>query len=70
MRPGETISSSKYERRAGGKGANQACAIAKAGGIAFLAGTVGLDGEWMIRQLHEYGVQVSPVAVDDNVRDP
>ncbi|TDL27796.1 hypothetical protein BD410DRAFT_330482 [Rickenella mellea] len=36
VRPGETISSERYERRAGGKGANQASAVAKAGGSVVL----------------------------------
>lgn len=59
VRPGETISSTSYERRAGGKGANQACAIAKAGGSVELLGAVGFDGAWVKSQLKDSGVGVA-----------
>ncbi|TDL27785.1 Ribokinase-like protein [Rickenella mellea] len=45
--PGETISSERYERRAGGKGANQASAVAKAGGSVALVGGCGVVVEWV-----------------------
>ncbi|EKM48780.1 uncharacterized protein PHACADRAFT_202411 [Phanerochaete carnosa HHB-10118-sp] len=44
VRPGETLSSTHFERRACGKGANQASAVAKAGGHVKLIGAVGEDG--------------------------
>jgi sugar/nucleoside kinase (ribokinase family) len=56
VRPGQTISSTKFERRAGGKGANQAVAIARAGGAVSLVGAVGEDGAWLVRDLEGYGV--------------
>lgn len=57
-RPGETISSSGFESRAGGKGANQAVAIAKAGGSVDFIGIVGPNGKWLIDELHSHGVGV------------
>lgn len=55
-------------KRAGGKGANQAYAIAKAGGQVTLDGNVGKDGEWVRDMLRESGVDVSRLGVlDDEV---
>ncbi|TFK52880.1 Ribokinase-like protein [Heliocybe sulcata] len=66
VRAGETTSSSGIETRAGGKGANQAVAVAKAGGHVDLVGAVGKDGLWVLRQLQEgLGVNVDEVAVAD-----
>ena len=55
-RPGETISSSGFENRPGGKGANQAVAIAKAGGSVDFIGIVGPNGKWLIDELRGHGV--------------
>lgn len=44
VRPGETISSRLFLTFAGGKGANQSVAIARAGGMVYHAGKVGQDG--------------------------
>jgi sugar/nucleoside kinase (ribokinase family) len=60
--PGETISSTGYERRAGGKGANQATAIAKAGGIVELVGGIGEDGGWVLDDLASVGVGINYVS--------
>lgn len=61
VRSGETIFSTELERRVGGKGANQAVAVARAGGSVALVGAVGEDGGWVIDQLRGYGVDVSAV---------
>lgn len=61
VRPGETISSTDLERRAGGKGANQAVAVAKAHGSVSIVGAVGEDGSWVVEQLKEAGVTTSGV---------
>lgn len=61
--PGETISSSSFARNAGGKGANQAAALAKAGLDVFMAGKIGKDGEFILRLLNSYGVDTTPVSV-------
>jgi len=44
---GETISSSKHVVRAGGKGANQSMALAKAGAEVYHAGNLGSDARWI-----------------------
>jgi ribokinase len=63
VRKGETISARKLERRAGGKGANQAVGIAKAGGVIDLVGAVGDDGQWVHSYLASLGVNVSGVEI-------
>ena len=64
-RPGETISSHRYESRVGGKGANQAIAIARAGGRADFYGTVGHDGLWIKKKLAAFGLNDSGILVAD-----
>lgn len=56
--PGETINASEVTMAAGGKGANQAVAAAKAGANTKFVSRVGEDGsgEYMIKQLKSYGV--------------
>lgn len=44
VEPGETIASVKLDKACGGKGFNQAAALAKAGARVYLAGLVGSDG--------------------------
>lgn len=56
VKPGETISSTDFTRKAGGKGANQAYAVARAGGSVDLDGCVGKDGTWIRDLLHEAGL--------------
>ena len=63
VRPGETISSTSHFRRAGGKGANQAVAVTKAGGRVTLVGAVGEDGAWVKDQLNGFGVNVEGIKV-------
>jgi sugar/nucleoside kinase (ribokinase family) len=52
-------------KRAGGKGANQAYALAKAGANVILDGNVGSDGVWVKEMLAKNGVDVSRVGVVD-----
>jgi ribokinase len=61
VRPGETISSSALVRSAGGKGANQSAALAKAGMKVFIAGKIGGDGSFLLEQLQSYGVDTRHV---------
>lgn len=56
VRPGETLSSSSLEFYAGGKGANQSVAMAKAGAQVWHAGKIGRDGGWLKRELERFGV--------------
>ncbi|KAF8201325.1 Ribokinase-like protein [Mycena galopus ATCC 62051] len=63
VRPGETISSDNLVKRPGGKGANQAGALARAGVIVDLVGAVGEDGIWVRDELKETGVGVEAVSI-------
>ncbi|AEC02464.1 ribokinase [Parasphaerochaeta coccoides] len=65
--PGETISSTGYSQGAGGKGANQSTAMAKAGLNVFHAGKIGSDGLWLIDTLSSYGVDTSLIMRDGSV---
>ncbi|MDR1353411.1 MAG: PfkB family carbohydrate kinase [Treponema sp.] len=62
VRPGETIGSASLTRSAGGKGANQAAALAKAGMDVYMAGKIGADGEFLLRLLESYGVDTGCVS--------
>ena len=63
VRPGETIASSDLEKSAGGKGANQAAALAKAGIDTYMAGKIGADGRFLLELLESYGVNTERVAL-------
>jgi len=64
VRPGETLTGLSYNVFAGGKGFNQSVALARAGATTLHAGRVGRDGEWLVRQLQEEGVDTTHVNVD------
>lgn len=61
--PGETLTGTRFDTFAGGKGANQACAAARLGAEVRLVGCVGADaqGDWILGQLRAAGVDVSGV---------
>jgi ribokinase len=59
--PGETIDSGSFSRSAGGKGANQAAALAKAGLPVYMAGKIGGDGQFLLKLLESYGVNTDCV---------
>jgi ribokinase len=59
--PGETISSFSLTKSAGGKGANQAAALAKAGMETWMAGKIGPDGTFLLSLLESYGVHTEKV---------
>ena len=63
---GETILSSSLSVQAGGKGANQAVALSKAGAEVSLAATIGSDGLWIKDLLDSYGVGTSLMNVKDD----
>jgi ribokinase len=63
--PGETISSSSLGKNAGGKGANQAAALAKAGMETWIAGKIGKDGVFLLEALESYGVHTELVVQYD-----
>ncbi len=58
VKPGETISSHAYSINAGGKGCNQAGALAKAGLDVYMAGKVGSDGQFLLDLLNEFNVNI------------
>ena len=59
--PGETIGSESLVKSAGGKGANQAAALAKAGMPVYMAGKTGVDGQFLLTLLQSYGVNTERV---------
>lgn len=61
--PGETVASTRYERHIGGKGDNQAVALARAGAPVSLAGKVGEDGHFILESLDRAGVDRSRVFI-------
>ena len=66
MRPGETIASTGYSRRGGGKGANQAVAVGRAcdnRGAVKLSACIGEDGRDLLDLMVDAGVDVSGVDV-------
>lgn len=65
VKPGETIGSENLRLFAGGKGANQSVAIAKAGAEVWHAGKIGADGKWLLEQLSEAKVQTELVSESD-----
>lgn len=65
VNPGETISSTGYSQRPGGKGANQAVAVALSGSSVDFAGSVGSDGAWLKDFLRERGVGTDLMVVHD-----
>lgn len=68
VRKGETLSSESLQVFSGGKGLNQAIALAKAGVETYHAGAVGEDGGFLLRQLQDAGVNTDCVAVLSDVR--
>ncbi len=59
--PGETISCQAYDRYLGGKGNNQAIALARAGAAVSFAGRAGADGAEAVEFLASAGVDVSRI---------
>lgn len=62
---GETIYGNGFEINAGGKGANQAIAIAKLGGNVKMLGCVGNDanGTMLINQCKDFGVKTDSISI-------
>jgi ribokinase len=66
-RPGETLSGDGFARFPGGKGANQAYAAARLGGMVAMVGQVGADdhGAWLAGHLAAGGVDTTCVLRDE-----
>lgn len=63
-RPGETLAAREFKTLPGGKGANQACAVGKLGGLCQMVGAVGCDafGDELLTSLESAGVDTANVA--------
>jgi ribokinase len=83
--PGETLTGTTFRTLPGGKGANQAVAVARLGGRAHMVGRVGADafGRQLLQGLRKEGVDtrhtralprtstgVATIQVDDEARNP
>lgn len=64
VQPGQTIPSSHYQLFAGGKGANQSAALAKAGADVDHAGRIGVDGRELLEGLAQLGVDTRWTLID------
>ncbi|HEY3369267.1 MAG TPA: ribokinase [Prolixibacteraceae bacterium] len=64
--PGETILGGRFLMNAGGKGANQAVAAARLGGLVTFIGKIGDDifGKQAVQQLKDEGINVDFVSID------
>ncbi|MDR2504481.1 MAG: ribokinase [Oscillospiraceae bacterium] len=65
VKEGETIDSRSYTRCEGGKGLNQAIALAKAGAEVYFAGAVGEDGAFLPAFLSSFGVRTEYIKTVD-----
>lgn len=63
VHPGETIASTSLAEFAGGKGANQSVALARAGATVAHLGKIGPDGRWLLEKLAAEGIDVQRVSV-------
>lgn len=61
VRPGETVAAAGRQVLPGGKGLNQAIALARAGANISMAGTVGPDGDMLLDIAVQNGVDITPV---------
>lgn len=65
VRPGETLSTQSLSLFPGGKGANQSCALGRAGVPVFHAGKIGEDGKWLLEGLAKSGVDTQYVTISE-----
>jgi len=65
VRAGETISSAARQTFCGGKGLNQSIALSRAGARVYHAGSVGRDGETLIKALADNHVDTSLIRITD-----
>ena len=61
VRAGETLASDGYQKSEGGKGLNQAVALAKAGMDVYMAGAIGPDGTFLLDALRAANVNTDLV---------
>ena len=65
VKEGETLSSTAYAKNEGGKGFNQAVALAKAGLDISFAGAIGKDGLFLQEYLQSIGIDTAHIQVLD-----
>ena len=68
VQKGETLSCTELRMFGGGKGLNQAIALARAGLDVSLAGAIGEDGRFLLSELHRAGVDTRHIDVLPGVR--
>lgn len=68
-RPGETVLGNKFQQIPGGKGGNQAAAVARLGSKVTMIGAVGKDelGEKLIRSLKKDGVKTDYIFIKEGI---
>ena len=68
VQSGETLAADSLQVFSGGKGLNQAIALARAGAAVWMAGAVGTDGRFLLDELAAAGVHTELVRVLETVR--
>ena len=68
VKKGETLASERLQVFGGGKGLNQAVALAKAGTEVYHAGSIGQDGMFLLDMLKDAGANTDFVKILDTVR--
>ena len=68
VQPGETLAADSLQVFSGGKGLNQAIALARAGAETCMAGAVGEDGRFLLEELTAAGVHTDHVSILQQVR--
>lgn len=66
VRPGETLSSTRYDTFPGGKGFNQSIALARAGAPTRHVGRVGPDAAWLLDRLKGENIDVTGIRTTDS----
>ncbi len=66
VRPGETISSIRYNVKIGGKGLNQSVGISKAGQKIYHAGIINKDDTFILDKLKKWNINCENILLGDN----
>ena len=66
VKPGETISSIKYNVKIGGKGLNQSVGISKAGQKIYHAGIINKDDTFILDKLKKWNINCENIILGDN----
>lgn len=66
VKKGETLFANDLKNYCGGKGLNQATALAKSGLETYMAGAIGKEGTFLVDELNKFGVNTTYVKVLDN----